>query len=293
MKRIEQITKQGHALGIVPDKPRIAYDNVCHLNPSSIAAGIVDHVEIDPAAIKWQFENPGSGPTAAASVDRMDRGTLAHMMLLQPGRVGKDVAVWTGGTRKGAAWDDFSAASVGKLVMREQDYDAVTQAVQAFQFEPLLRGLLVDLDAEVAMFSTEHSFYVKGLVDAVTRGDMPRIIDLKTTEAGFSRKAVERTIRDFHNREKMAAYRRWYAKESKIDKDDIQCFNVFLNMVPPYGVRVQQFTTQALEWGEKRIVAALDAVEECLTLKSWPMFATQADMVMVADWETEDEELEE
>lgn len=293
MKRIESIRTKTHATGIVVDKPRIGYDAVHYLNPSSIAAGLMDHIEVDPTAIKWAFENPNGGPVAAASIDRMDRGTLAHMMLLQPGRVGKDVAVWTGGTRKGAAWDDFSAASVGKLVMREQDYDAVTEAVQAFQFEPMLRDLLVDLDAEVAMFSTEHSFYVKGLVDAVTRGDMPRIIDLKTTEAGFSRKAVERTIRDFRNREKMAAYRRWYARESKIEKGDIQCFNVFLNMVPPYGVRVQQFTTQALEWGEKRIEMALDAVEECLTLKSWPMFATQADMVMVSDWETEDEEIEE
>jgi hypothetical protein len=292
VKRIESIRTKTHATGIVTNKPRVAYDAVHYMNPSSIAAGLIDHIEVDPTTIKWAFENPNSGPVAAASIDRMDRGTLAHMMLLQPGRVGKDVAVWTGGTRKGAAWDDFSAASVGKLVMREQDYDAVTQAVQAFQFEPMLRDLLVDLDAEVAMFSTEHSFYVKGLVDAVTRGPVPRIIDLKTTEAGFSRKAVERTIRDFRNREKMAAYRRWYAKESKIDKDDIKCFNVFLNMVPPYGVRVQQFTTQALEWGEQRIVAALDAVEECLTLKSWPMFATQADMVMVSDWEAEDEEIE-
>lgn len=290
VRKIENITVKSHAMGIVADKPRKAYDGVVYLNPSSIAAGLIDHRTIDPASIKYAFENPGSGPGTAAAIDRMDRGTLAHMMLLQPERVAKDTAIWTGAKRGGAEWDNFSMLNADKLIIREQDYDAVSLAVKAFQFEPRVRQLLTNLDAEVAMFSREHTFYVKGLVDAVTRGDLCHIIDLKTTEAGFSPREIESTIRRFRNREKMAAYRRWIARGSGRDPEMIKCHNLFLSMVPPYAVIDVPMTTMALEWGEARIVAALDAVQRQLDANDWPMFYREHPM-MVDEWERTDDEI--
>lgn len=307
IKRIENIRTKGHALGIVTNKPRIAYDNVCHLNPSSISAGFVDHTEVDPAAIKYSFETHRT--FTAASQDRMDRGTLMHLMLLQPERLGSDVAIWpTGKTRRGGTeskpseWDEFRAIHGHKLIICQEDYDQVSAAYQAFKFHPKLTGLLTDLDAEVAIFSSEDDFYTKGLIDAVTKPrETPaglitrRMIDLKTTEAGFSERAIETTIRNFHNREKMAAYRRWYIREAERagtkDFEDIDCINVFLNMEEPYGIRVMEFTTQAIEWGEKRMESAFDAVRECLALNDWPLFCASGD-VMVESWETDEEEIE-
>lgn len=310
MKRIKDITTKTHALGVVVNKPRVAYDGVHYLNPSSIAKGFIDHIDIDPAAIKWAFENPYT-PGAAAQ-DRMDRGTLAHVMLLQPWRLGTDIAIWKGGKRMTAAkdkpptaWDNFQVENIGKLIISENDYAEVAQAVQAFKVEPMVAKLLTDLDAEVAIFSHEENINVKGLVDAVTKPlknaegkTVRRIIDLKTTEAGFSGKAIETTVRNFRNREKMAAYRRWYMQQTtggfgtERDYDDIECFNVFLNMEPPYGVRVMELTTIALEWGERRIGAALEAVKECIALNDWPMFASENAAIMVADWELNEVALE-
>ncbi len=284
-RRIEDIQTRQQPSGIVTGMPRIRYDNIRHLNPSSIASGLVDHMEVDPAAIKYAFESPNK-TTQQASLDRMDRGTLAHLMLLQPERVAKDVAIWTGGTRKGAEWDNFETLNVGKFIIRDQDYEAVSEAVTAFRLQPKLTALLTDLDAEVAMFSTEHSFHVKGLVDAVTRGPVCRIIDLKTTEAGISFKSVERTIRDFNNREKMAAYKRWYERES--GNEIIGCYNVFLSMVKPYAFRIEKMTTMAMEWGDRRIQTALDEVQRCLDANSWPMFVRE-DEVLVQEWEMNSE----
>ncbi len=306
-KRIQNITTKSHALGIVTNKPRIAYDSVQHLNPSSISAGFVDHTEIDPAAIKYAFETQRS--FTQASRDRMDRGTLMHMMLLQPERLGSDVAIWPAGkTRRGGTeskpseWDEFNATFGHKLIICQEDYDIVSEAHQALRFHPVLTELLTNLDAEVAIFSSENDFYTKGLIDAVTRpketsaGVITRkMIDLKTTEAGFSERAIDTTIRNFHNREKMAAYRRWYIRESERagtrDFEDIDCLNVFLNMEKPYGIRVMEFTTQAIEWGEKRMQSAFDAVRECLALNDWPLFCASGG-VMVESWEMEEEEIE-
>jgi len=302
VKRIKDITTKTHALGVVVNKPRVAYDGVHYLNPSSIADGLVDHKEIDPAAIKFAFEDP-SRTYQQAALDRMDRGTLAHMMLLQPERVGSEVAQWLAGKvrRKGTEktpsdWDEFRAMNAGKLIICEEDYEAVSLAVAAFQFQKQVRLLLVDLDAEVAMFSREHSFYVKGLVDAVTNeiegvdGPMRRIIDLKTTEAGISERQVEYTIRDFRNREKMAAYRRWYAREKDYPKHQLKCMNLFLSMTPPYAIRIVDIPSITLDWGERRIVEALGEVQKCLDADKWPMLVSSGE-ALVESWEEEEPEI--
>jgi len=294
VKRIENIQLKTHTLSVIDNKPRVAYDAIQYLNPSSIAKGLVDHREIDVAAIKHAFETKYV-PAAQASQDRMDRGTLAHMMLLQPERVGKEIAIWDGAKRAGAAWDNFAMKSAGKMIFREEDYDTVAEAVKAFQFQPRIRELLTDLKAEIAMFSSEHSFFVKGMVDAVTAeregacGPQRWMIDLKTTEAGFSKKAIETTIRNFRNREKMAAYRRWYAREEQYPIEQIRCVNVFLFMEPPYAVRIVDIPTESLDWGEARIVAALDKVQRCLDAKSWPMLVASGE-ALVEMWELDDED---
>lgn len=302
MRRIEDIQTATHALAVVPNKPRVAYDKVSYLNPSSIAKGLVDHIEIDPAAIKFAFENPNTTAQQAA-IDRMDRGTLAHMMLLQPERLTADVAQWPArkirrkGTEKTPSdWDEFRAINHGKLIICEEDYADVSLAVAAFQFQKPIRTLLVDLSAEVAMFSREHSFYVKGLVDVITNeiegvdGPVRRIIDLKTTEAGISERQVDYTIRDFRNREKMAAYRRWYAREKDYPKEQLKCINLFLSMTPPYAIRVVDIPSMTLDWGERRIVAALDEVQKCLDADKWPMHVAQGE-ALVESWEDPEEEM--
>lgn len=287
MKRdIRQIQDKTHAFAVVPNKPRIAYNSVNYLNPSSIVEGLVDHIEIDPNAIKWSFENPDRKPVTAAAQDRMDRGTLAHMMLLEPDRLAKDVAIWEGEKRFGGEWNDFSSMAVDKLIIKSDDYDAVASACKVFRTNKRFNQIVTDLDAEVAMFSKEHSFCVKGLIDAVTNGDECSLIDLKTTEAGISYKSVETTMRNFRNREKMAAYKRWFERES--GRTVAHCYNLFLSMIEPYAIRVVEMTTDAEEWGEERIVAALDSVQRCLDANEWPLFVAD-DMAMVATFERDDE----
>lgn len=258
----------GQTNGVVVDMPRADYDAIHRLNPSSIASGLLDHEEVDPASIKYEFETQKK--FAQASQDRMDRGTVAHMLLLQPDRVSSEVAIWKGGRRYGSEWDGFQAENSNKIILTFSDWNDVNDAVRAFRFQPKLNELLTDLSPEVAMFSKERSVYTKGMVDAITNGDLCRIIDLKTTDAGISYQSVRTTIRNFHYREKMAAYKRWYERET--GREVIGCYNVFLSMTKPYSMRIVKMSTIALEWGEMRIMTALDAVENCLQSGKWPMF---------------------
>lgn len=274
---------------IVVNMPRGKYRRNPGLNPSSLAAGLMTGGEIDPRAIRDAYEQVKTSRAAAAQ-DRMDRGTLAHLALLQPERLASDVAVWNGATRRGGAWDTFEAENVGKLIVRIDDYESVMAAVNQMRSQPIVADLLVDAEPEVAMFVGVEShgltLQCRGQVDIVRRSDMKRIVDIKTTEAGIDQRSCERTIRDLYYREKMALYRKWIADLDGSDPEEWQCWNLFLSLGDRIGVRAMKFTTGALEFGEERMKHAIAETARCLASGRWPMFAKYDDMDVTL-WEIE------
>lgn len=285
-RKIEDVLKDDG----VPNGIRLNVDGKEHharnrLSPSSLAAGFLDHREIDPAAIKLTFEQRRE--FTAAAQDRLDRGSLAHFALLQPEKLASHVAVWCGGKRAGAEWNEFEAKHFRKLILKKEDYDSVMLAVSKLRFNKEINELLSDGEAEVEMLTKEGRLHCSGQVDFVSRGRC-RIIDLKTTDAGISEKSLEYTIRDLHYREKMAAYAVWYARESGREVE--QCWNLFLRLKEPVAIVAKKFTTQALEWGWSRMLAALKSVDECLA-NGWPIYF-KSDIADVAPWELGDDEIE-
>lgn len=275
----------------VVNMPRGMYRHKPGLNPSSLAAGLMDGGEIDPRAIRDAYE--GEDRTrAAAAQDRMDRGTLAHLALLQPERLAADVAVWSGDTRRGAVWDDFRTRNEGKLIVRSDDYESVMESVNAMRAQPIVSELLCDISPEVAMFVPVYAAGLtlqgRGQVDAVNFAEKV-IVDIKTTEAGIDQRSCERTIRDLHYREKMALYRRWLAELTDTDPEQWRCWNLFLSLGGRIGIRAMQFTPFSLEFGDMRMDAAINAAAECLATGKWPMFAKK-DLMSVAPWEMPAEE---
>ncbi len=65
------------------------------INPSSLADGLMGHSDVDVRAIHAAMTSTRKEP-AQSSQDRMDRGSLLHLALLQPERLATDVAVWRG-----------------------------------------------------------------------------------------------------------------------------------------------------------------------------------------------------
>lgn len=291
MKLIEDVMnpRDKRPPGIAAYEPEIQYREINRLNPSAIAAGLMSGFEVDPLLIRMAYEVDDMKRTAAQQ-DRMDRGTLAHLMILQPELVASKVAVWSG-RRAGVEWDEFVNANEGKLLIRDEDFREVESAAQQALNVPRVRQLCSGLNVEAALFGEEDGVYTKGRVDGLRYGEMPVIIDLKTTEAGIDSHSVQRTIRDFRYREKMAMYRRMFCQATGADKELVKCFNIFIKLPPPVSIRIVQFTTGALEFGEIRMRKAIDRVRECIRTSSWPVFVAD-DMADVAEWELPEEEVE-
>lgn len=259
------------------------------LNPSSIAAGIMSDGDVDPVLIKREYEGVPR-KTAAAQQDRMDRGTLGHLAILQPELVDHRVAVWRGDRRAGNVWDKFVNDSGSRLMIRQDDYDEVMRAAEACLAVSQVREIFSGCTVETAFFGESEGMATRGRVDAFKSGDIHVIADLKFTEAGIDHKSVMNTIRQFKYREKMAMYRRLYCQATGVEPELVKCFNVFVRLPPPAAVRIMKFTTGALEFGEYRIDKALKRVRECIETGNWPTFVAD-DLADAELWETPDEEV--
>lgn len=249
---------------------RYAYDSLQRMNPSTLVHGLLGR-DVDPYAVKLAWETPQRA-RSQASQDSMDRGTLAHLMILEPHRVEESIAIWDGSRRAGAEWDAFQDANHGRLIIRRSDYEEVKTGALIAAANPRVRDLFSGGTVEPSICWTENKIACKGRVDYLTEPNAMGIVtmpDLKTTEAGIDERSVIRTITSFHNREKMAWYRRGAAATHCIPTDSYRCYNVFVRLSPPYGVNVVQLSSDGLDWAEERMLNILDAVSVCIDSGLW------------------------
>jgi len=257
------------------------------INPSSLAAGLRDYLQVDVRAIRNALHGTQSEPSAQAQ-DRMDRGSVVHMALLQPERLGTDIAVWNGKVRKGAEWDAFEHDNAGKLIMRQSDYELAMSVANDVRYHEMCVNQLRDCKPEVAMFTTEDGVDVRGQVDSVSIKRRV-IVDIKTTDSGVSDRDCESTIRRFHYREKMSLYRRWISRITETDPYSWKCFDLFISMdAASPAINLVRISEDALQWGEARMINALQCYQAAVAANEFPIMATES-CVSVAAWEMSEE----
>jgi hypothetical protein len=249
---------------------RHAYDQIRRLNPSTMVAGLCG-AGIDPYAVKLAWETPRKVAKTQAAQDGLDRGTLAHLMILEPHRVEEEVVIWHGTRRSGKDWEQFEAEHAGRLIMRAVDYAEVEVGARIASNNPDVRDVLAGCEIEMACLWREGSIACRGLVDAISKTTAHGTInmpDVKTTQRIDDRSAV-RTVQDYHYREKMAMYRRCVAMARDVPKDSIRCYDIFVRIDPPYGVNIMQLSSDGLDWAEKRMLKVIAEVERCLDSGIW------------------------
>ncbi len=265
------LVDHGRTNSIVTGMRREQYDRINAMNFSSLKMSLIGPTDVDPTLAKNAYERMLSAPSQDLQ-DSYDRGTLMHLILLQPEDIAGRVAEWTGKTRHGNEWTAFKEAHRGKLIMKTADIRDVQERCRIFRAMPQVRDLLRPCDTEVAVFTKEWSIYCKALVDAVTRhGDgLSVMLDPKSTRNGIDERSVDWVIRDNLYREQMGSYWRALRKAGR-EIDKVKLLFVSLPPQPP-GVYIKTLTTAALQWGEARVVNALERLEECIARDDWPTF---------------------
>lgn len=268
--------------GIIRDMPEGAYRGGKRMNASCLKPGLLGPFEIDVSAIRSAYELEQSAPSATLQ-DSFDRGTLTHLLMLEPERVVDRVAVWKGSRRAGKEWDEFEQANASKLIMRVSDVREVQHAVRELRRVPQVAALLSRKhETELSVVGQVSKTFCKGRLDCVTTDDGPvTLIDIKTTGHGIDETSVMRAVRNFHYREQLAWYAHLYEQASGRPVEKVVLLFVSLD---PIGVRIVKLTTSAIQWGFSRMLAAVQEVEQCIERDDWPVFVGDS-ICDVSEWE--------
>lgn len=276
--------------GVVRGMDREKYFRLARLNASSIKPGLIGTSEVDPSIIRAVFEQTRTPPSASLQ-DSFDKGSLTHCLIFEPETIVDKIAVWKGSRRAGGEWDEFEKANVGKLIMREADVREVQHAVRELRRVPQVDALLNRKhETELPVLGKIGRTYCKGLLDSITTDDRGPVtlIDLKTTSHGIDETSVLRTIRTLRYREQLSFYADLYWMATGIPVEAILLLFVSLD---PLGVRLVKLTTSARQFGTARMIAAIEAVENCIDRDEWTVFVGDS-ICDVAEWEVEDLDFE-
>jgi hypothetical protein len=277
--------------GVYPGISREEYMAASGMNPSTLkkawAGGAIDVV-----SGKHAYEHRNGKPKQQAKIDQMDRGTLGHMVMLEPERVETDVAIWTGKVRNGNDWVEFQIEHSGKLIVRRVDYDQTKRACEAIldglQKHPHILGLIAEGQSEVAIYSEEDGMQVRGQMDWVnSKAGYEGIPDLKFTERSLEQHNIDSNVKRFQYDLSMACYARWMDRE--FSKRLANFTNITFCTTKPYGVAVTRYGPQALEFGWDKAERAMKALKAAIEADEWPMLVLDDDYVP-SPWEVEDAE---
>jgi hypothetical protein len=244
--------------------PESNYRPLPRMNPSTLVAGLRGD-DYDPFAVKHAWETPS---TRRTNQDTLDRGTLGHLFMLEPNRVKDAVALWPSSKRRaGGDWDTFQEANEHKLIIREDDFAEIMFGCAQARATDAVARLLDGVAIEQSVLWSEYDIRCKGRFDAgkpIDRHGIVNIVDLKTTENGIDNRSTDNTTRSLRYREKMAFYRRGVSKALGVDKYDVRCTLIFVQLSPPYGVNVKPISSDALDLCEEKMMTLLGRVRECI-----------------------------
>ncbi len=270
--------------------PETTYRAMPRMNASTLVNGLRG-AHYDPFAVKWAWENPkASTGKRAKNQDDLDRGTLAHLCMLEPLEVPNRVAIWKGSRRAGKEWEEFSAANEHKLIVPQQTFAEVTYGCMAAMQNPTVQRLLSGGRSEVSFLWSEDDVRCKGRVDYLPDVDplgIVNIVDLKTTERGIDDRSTDRTVIDLRYREKQSLYRRARAMKGDVDKECIRCTLIFVQLTPPFGVNVKPLDSICLDHFEARMIELLKRTRDAIEHDNFAPMSIESAMGLMP-WEQAD-----
>lgn len=215
------------------------------------------------ARLKEQREGKDSSDTEAKSL-----GRAIHVAQLEPVRFEREVAVWTGGVRRGLAWDEFCWEHKGRLILREQDYRVCLAIQVAVHEHPVASSyLLADGPVEEAIKWTHAAtgLACKSRLDKRVPGARV-VVDLKSAASAcpfeFARSAARY---DYHAR---AAF--YLDAVRHLTGEEYRWVFVAAEKEPPYAVAVYSLPDDAIDAGRRKYEELLGKLKHCRKHDEWP-----------------------
>lgn len=250
------------------------------LNISSLA-----EIADSPRSFRYWRDNP------KPVTDAMLIGRAAHTMTLEPHRMQVEYALWTGGARRGSAWEEFrfGAEAQGKTVLTEGQFDDVKQIAAAIQSDPITsRYCRPGEAAELSIVATDPDTgtLLRGRADYHRDGIL---LDIKTTRCTNEHEFFNDSSRRMYH-----ARLAWYAWLLELNGAAPHTVKILAAQnVPPFDVWVCNVGSNDLAAGRVTCCEWLEEYASCVRSGQWPGLARGKELTLeVRDWALPDADVE-
>jgi hypothetical protein len=224
--------------------------------------------------------NPDFAPKQES---KFDLGSAVHELMLGKG-VGYTVINAADYKSKDAQQARQKAREAGAVpLLAEQYKQAVGIAKEAFDSLAEMDVNLPDHRNEAVLIWEEHGLPCRAMIDSIGRG-IHQIWDIKTTSAGLSEFAVGQTIARYNYDLSAAFYIRGYETLFKELTGRIEFNWIFVDTEPPYEIGVFPANATTLEFGRRKVEAALTKWAACMELGMWPGYPREPRKYTYPSW---------
>ena len=193
--------------------------------------------------------------------DAMDFGSYYHAIVLEPKIVDKEFAIYTGKTRRGAAWEKFRDENLDKTIITTAHQNKAKEMLKAFNLSKHAQQLIVNSPGkpEVSVFTEIEGVPVKIRCDwFADNGD---IVDLKTTNAPLNEIDLQNTVRKYGYDLSAALY---VDAMKKLTGKDHDFYFVFSSKVDGCQTKAFKASKEMLELGRSKYLKGIELYKECL-----------------------------
>ncbi len=210
---------------------------------------------------------------ARSSSQAMGLGTLLHARNEFGGSFTEKYIQLPKGLRAGTkAHKEFSAANLGKTLVKASDWEASERMHEAILSHPTASLLLSDGYAEISCFAEYKGHAIKGRFDYHNE-KLQAIIDIKTARSGdpFSFYGFSKACREARY-DWQAAFYLYLASLCLPEGKDYAFFFVSVENSYPYAVAVHTLTPDDLKTATTEVLACLDRYIEHKSTNYWPAY---------------------
>ena len=250
-----------------------------HSDKDALSCSLLKPLLISPAHFQTALVTPC--PSSPAK----DFGTLLHLLVLQPDEVASEVAVFTGGARRGSAWTEFAAMNKDKLIVDGATYDRAKKAAAKVLDTPYkgrsLGKFIEESKTEATVYFTDPTtgLRLRMRMDAY-HPDVT--LDLKSTRHALPR-AFARDAVDLHYDLQGFMYsygRAMYEGTSKLSPFVF----VAAESDAPHSVSTLTAGESFIDNGAKKFQACLTAYVACTKAGEWPDLGSNAE-IEIEPWQ--------
>ena len=252
-------------------------------------------LEHTPAHLEHSFAVP-TEPSA-----NMQLGTAVHTMVLEPDTVKDEIVIAPEVNRRTnagkAEWLEFEAASVGKIGLKQEDYNKARRMADSVMAHPIAGILLRDAVPESSIYwwyrsmdpddDIQYREMLKVRPDALCRSH-PVIVDLKTTvDATYS--GFIRSTQRYHYHVSAAMYLEGVNQcRPLLDELGRVAFTKFLfvcvESAEPYLTAVYELSDEYLDIGKTLYRRALRTLRDAREAEEFPGFPDEVRVLEPPGW---------